>query len=153
MRVDFAGTVYNDNIVFIGLNLSYHYFLTRDENVGAYLDRLMGDELNSLPDRTIVPLKITYRSDEIRIESPKDDVNTSLAYHDIFHSKQKISSQHALTVVRHGVTVIRLKYPYVMQGLILSLAGLIGYLFFIWWLRRKYRGLVTKEKRPQEVKG
>ena len=75
MRVDFAGTVYNDNIVFIGLNLSYHYFLTKDENVGAYMDRLMGDQLNSLPDRTIVPLKITYRSDEIRIESPRDNEN------------------------------------------------------------------------------
>ena len=153
MRVDFAGTVYNDNIVFIGLNLSYHYFLTKDENVGAYMDRLMGDQLNSLPDRTIVPLKITYRSDEIWIESPRDNVNTSLAYHDIFHSKQKLLSEHALTVVRHGVTVIRLKYPYVMQGMILSLAGIIGYLFFILWLRRKHHDLVTKEKRPQEVKG
>lgn len=113
----------------------------------------MGDQLNSLPDRTIVPLKITYRSDEIRIESPRDNVNTSLAYHDIFHSKQKLLSEHALTVVRHGVTVIRLKYPYVMQGMILSLAGIIGYLFFILWLRRKHHDLVTKEKRPQEVKG
>lgn len=146
MRVDFAGTVYNDNIVFIGLNLSYHYFLTKDENVGAYLDRLMEDRLNSLPDRTIVPLKITYRSDEIRIESPKDDVNTSLAYHDIFHSKQKLSGEHALTVVRHGVTVIRLKYPYVMQGMILCLAGIIGYLFFILWLRRKHRHLIVNRK-------
>ncbi len=146
MRVDFAGTVYNDNIVFIGLNLSYHYFLTKDENVGAYMDRLMGDQLNSLPDRTIVPLKITYRSDEIRIESPRDNVNTSLAYHDIFHSKQKLLSEHALTVVRHGVTVIRLKYPYVMQGMILSLAGIIGYLFFILWLRRKHRHLIVNRK-------
>ena len=73
-------------------------------------------------------------------------MNTSLAYHDIFHSKQKLLSEHALTVVRHGVTVIRLKYPYVMQGMILSLAGIIGYLFFILWLRRKHRHLIVNRK-------
>ena len=136
MRVDFSGTVYNGNVIFIGLNLSYHYFLTQDENVGAYLGRLMGSSLKELPDRTVVPLKITYGKRSIRIESPKDFVNTSLAYHDIFQSRQEISKEHALTVVRHGVTVIRMKYPYLKQGILISLTGFAGYLLFI---RRMYR--------------
>ena len=140
VRVDFSGTVYNHNVVFIGLNLTYHYFLTRDDNVGKYLGQIMGDRLKELPERTLIPLKITYGKGEIRIESPKDSVNTSLAYHDIFESRQGISREHALTVVRHGVTVIRMRYPYLAQGTILSLVGLLGYLLFIRRLRRRYAG-------------
>ena len=138
--MDFSGTVYNHNVVFIGLNLPYHYFLTRDDNVGKYLGQIMGDRLKELPERTLIPLKITYGKGEIRIESPKDSVNTSLAYHDIFESRQGISREHALTVVRHGVTVIHMRYPYLAQGTILSLVGLLGYLLFIRRLRRRYAG-------------
>ena len=144
-RIDFSGSVYNDNIVFVGLNLSYHCFLTQDENVGDYLQQLVGENLNELPDRTIVPLKITYGRNKIRITSGKDNVNTSLAYHDMFGSRQKISREHNLLVVRHGVTVIRMKYPYLWQGILMTLAGLVGYVLLIWWLKpRKERNKVKK---------
>lgn len=144
-RLDFSGSVYNDNIVFVGLNLSYHCFLTQDENVGEYLQQLIGENLNELPDRTIVPLKITYGRNEIRITSDNDNVNTSLAYHDMFSCRQKVSREHNLLVVRRGTTVIRMKYPYLGQGALLTLAGLVGYILLIWWLKyRKERNKVKK---------
>lgn len=144
-RIDFSGSVYNDNIVFIGLNLSYHCFLTQDENVEAYLQQLVGENLNELPDRTIVPLKITYGRNKIRITSGKDHVNTSLAYHDMFGGRQKTSREHNLLVVRHGVTVIRMKYPYLWQGILMTLAGLVGYVLLIWRLKlRKNQNKVKK---------
>lgn len=140
MKVAFSGTVYNENIVFVGLNLPYHYFLTQDQNVGEYMNRIMGDDLSGLPERTIVPLQITYSAHVIRIRSPRDGVNTSLAYHDIFQSRQKIDQEHTLTVVRHGVTVIRLHYPYLPQGLCMSLVGIFGYIWFCHNLLRKRGG-------------
>lgn len=135
-RLDFSGSVYNDNIVFVGLNLSYHCFLTQDENVGAYLQQLIGENLKELPERTIVPLKIHYGRNQIRITSGKENVNTSLAYHDIFGSRQKSFKEHNLLVVHQGVTVIRMKYPYLWRGIIMTLAGLVGYILLIWWLKR-----------------
>ena len=140
MKVAFSGTVYNENIVFVGLNLPYHYFLTQDQNVGEYMNRIMGDDLSGLPERTIVPLQITYSAHVIRIRSPRDGVNTSLAYHDIFQSRQKIDQEHTLTVVRHGVTVIRLHYPYLPQGLCMSLVGIFGYIWSCHNLLRKRGG-------------
>ena len=104
--------------------------------MGAYLQQLIGENLKELPERTIVPLKIHYGRNQIRITSGKENVNTSLAYHDIFGSRQKSFKEHNLLVVHQGVTVIRMKYPYLWRGIIMTLAGLVGYILLIWWLKR-----------------
>lgn len=65
VKIDFAGNVENDNIVFLGINLTYHYFLTRDESVGKFLGSLMDDSLAELPDRALVPLVL--HKPEIRL--------------------------------------------------------------------------------------
>mgnify|MGYP000808404058 CR=1 FL=1 len=67
VKIDFAGNVENDNIVFLGINLTYHYFLTRDESVGKFLGSLMDDSLAELPDRALVPLDIAQAGDQIII--------------------------------------------------------------------------------------
>lgn len=138
VKVDFAGNVENDNIVYIGLNLSYHYFLTKDEAVGKFLGDMMNDAMAELPDRKIVSLTVDQGTNQIVIVSPEDHVNTTLAYHDIFESEQKIQMKHHLTEVDHGVTVIHFRYPNLKQGLLLTIAGLIGTLLFAWWMYRKY---------------
>lgn len=35
-ELEIYGTKYNDNLIFIGLNLTYHYSLTKDEAVGDF---------------------------------------------------------------------------------------------------------------------
>ena len=98
----------------------------------------MNDAMAELPDRKIVSLTVDQGTNQIVIASPEDHVNTTLAYHDIFESEQKIQMKHHLTEVDHGVTVIHFRYPNLKQGLLLTIAGLIGTLLFAWWMYRKY---------------
>lgn len=139
-KVDFVGTVKNDNIYFIGLNLPYHYFLTHDEGAGELINHMIGSSLNELPDRQIVPLEVEYSPDRIVITSPENQVNTSLAYHDIFHSNQKLVSENHLTYVNKGKTVITMKYPYLTEGFVMSIAGVILSVLYILWVRKRYSG-------------
>lgn len=153
----FYGTVKNDNIVMIGLNLSYFYSLTQDEGVGRLLSHAMTISESELPDRTIVPLEIEYEKDRITIRSEYDDVNTGVAWHDIFDGTAGISHKNNLTYVKKGETVIGLRYPYLWEGLCTSIAALIMTALFLimvraLWHKRYIRKIeITEVLRP--VKG
>lgn len=136
-KIDFLGTVKNENICFIGLNLTFHYALTQDESAGELIHSVTGDFLRELPDRRIVPLEITYGRNRLTISSQEEDVNTALAYHDIFRSRQKLKHKNQLTYVDRGKTVITMKYPYLAEGIGMSLVGIALTVVFLLWLRRK----------------
>lgn len=141
--MDFYGTVKNDNIIVIGLGLTYYYSLTLDEGVGALLSHAMNISSDELPKRAIVPLSVQYEDNVITIESKYDNVNTTLAVHDIFVTEQEISEQNNMLCVNQGTTVIRLKYPYLKEGGLISIAGLLLTAVFLgvtWrWDRRRRR--------------
>ena len=85
---------------------------------------------NELPKRKIVPYTIQYAPDDITIDIDRDDVNTGLAYHDSFTANQEIYSKNHLTFVKAGQTVISLTYPYLIQGIVVSIAAaflILGY--------------------------
>ncbi|MBQ8281123.1 MAG: hypothetical protein IJZ25_01810 [Lachnospiraceae bacterium] len=125
LELDFYGTVKNEHIVMIGLNLTYHYGLTKDPSIGALLSHAMDLSGEELPQREIIPLEISYKNDSIVIESQADNVNTSLAYHDTFGSESEISEKNHFTFVNKGVTVIDMSYPYFWSGISLSVLGVI----------------------------
>lgn len=54
LKVAFLGTSKNENIIFVGLNLAYHYALTEDPSAEQIYNRLFGVESNQLPKRTLV---------------------------------------------------------------------------------------------------
>lgn len=136
-KLDFIGTVKNQNIYIIGLNLSYHYSLTHDETVGDLLQEIVGDRLRACPDRTLVPLEIEYDTNKITLKCEKNNVNTSLAYHDIFESSQKISSKKNLLYIKSGTTVIQMHYLYFKEGLAVSIAGILLFVVYLIWIYKK----------------
>ncbi len=148
--VDFYGTVKNDNIIVIGLGLTYYYSLTLDDGVGALLSHAITIRSDELPQRTIVPLSVDYRDNVITIESDADNVNTTLAMHDIFDTEQEISEQNHMLCVNKGTTVIRLRYPYLLEGSILSAVGIALSAALLWFTRRWDRREKAK-KLPQQV--
>lgn len=147
-KLDFIGTVKNKNIYMIGLNLSYHYSLTHDETVGNLLQSIVGDRLRAHPDRRLVPLEIEYDTNRITLHSEKDNVNTSLAYHDIFESSQKITMKKNLVYVKSGTTTIQMHYPYFKVGAAMSIAGVLLFIvFFIWLYKREKRMSEARRKK------
>ncbi len=139
LEMEFFGTVKNENIVFVGINLSRFYGLTEDAAVGKLLSRAMELSSDRLPERTIVPLEISQTSHEICIDSPEDGVNTSIAYHDSFVSEQSIEEYNHLTYVGKGETVISIKFPYLLPGAVLSILGLALTIAFVLFLRARSR--------------
>lgn len=149
LLLDFYGTVKNENIVVIGLNLTYFLSLTQDPSVERLLSHAMDLSPLELPEREIVPLEITYGKNTITIVSPEDNVNTSLAYHDIFESDRPISAQNNLTVVDKGTTVITLKYPYLYPGLAVSGLGVLLMLVFLWRTDRRLKWEAIKAAKEE----
>ena len=135
LNLDFYGTVNNDNIIMTGLNLTYFYSLTDDISVGQLLSNMSGISSEELPDRKIVPLKVEYGNNEITITSNNDNVNTTLAYHDIFSSSSDITHRNNLMYVNKGTTVIKMRYPYLWQGALVSAAGVV--LMVVWLIVKK----------------
>lgn len=137
----FYGTVYNDNIIMIGLNLTYHYALTQDETVGALLSHAINIDKDETPERKVVPLEISYGSRTIEIRSDYDNVDTTLAYHDIFSADRPITTRNYLTYVDKGTTKIRMEYPYLLEGGVVSgTALLLTVIFLIVTGKRKRAG-------------
>ena len=124
MNLDFYGTVKNDNIIVVGLNLTYYYAITEDEGVGRLLEDITDMSAGRTPDRQLVPLTVRYGNNSITITSKKDGVNTSLAYHKMFRSSQDISEENNLLYVQAGTTEIKMKYRYFYPGLIVAILGL-----------------------------
>lgn len=137
-RLSFMGNPDNENITFIGLNLPYHVYLTHDEDAKGIMDGLIGNEMEKLPMRRIVPLKITTNANRLEITAEENNVNTTLAYHDIFSSKQDIRKENNLLYVDDGKTVISMSYPYRKEGGILSGIGFLLWIILIRTVRRRY---------------
>lgn len=147
-KQDFVGTVQNDNIYVVGLNLTYHYMLTQDDNAKEILGDLIGDSLREFPDRQAIELEVQYGSDQIKIYSEEDNVNTTLAFHDIFITSQETSVKQSLMYVNRGETEITMQYPYLMEGSVLSGLGVVGTIVFVFWIRRKAKN--EKKQRTDE---
>lgn len=119
------GTVDNENLIFIGLNLPYFYESTGDETAGQLLGQLLNLSGDGLPRRALVSLEVTYSYTGVTVTSPEDGVNTTLAYHDGFQSDGEIQERNHLLVVQKGTTAITLGYPHLRLGLSVSAASLL----------------------------
>lgn len=126
LKLPFYGTVKNENIVVVGLDLNYFFTLTQDEAVGKLLEHGMKLPAGRLPERTVIPLEITYERNSIVLTTDYDNVNTALSTHDIFNSSG-IRVENNMTVIDRGTTVIELRYPYFGVGLAFSVIGLLWF--------------------------
>lgn len=148
-KLTYVGTGDNPNIVFLGFNLLYYCTQTDDENAYRILNDCFNTELHELPNRKIIPITVTYKKDEIIIDSPVEGVNTTIAYQDNFVSNDNIQEQNNLLYVTKKHTEIRLVYPHYRQGLIVSFAGIIGTLLWMAIIRvidrRKKRRITPGE--------
>lgn len=145
--MDFYGTGENENIIYIGLALTYHYSLTLDPSVGMLLSHALDIPATELPQRTIFPMTLDYGHNTLTVTSPVDGLNTTLGYHDIFRSDRPLSMVNNMTVVDKGTTTIHLVYPYLGLSLGITVLGLVLSLAYLPLMRRRLDHLAQKEAR------
>ena len=125
VQLAYAGTAENENINFIGISLAYHYYATLDDKGSKkILDNMMWQYMDEVPQRTLVPLDITYGRDEITINSDYDDVDTTLAAVDTMTGD--FDAIINLVFVDKGTTIIKMRNPYVVKGACISILALVG---------------------------
>ena len=146
----FAGNAKGlSNVTFLGMNLPYYLQQTKDESVGMLLEEIFDLKRTDLPERTLVPLEISYEKNMIRISSARDAVNTSLAFYDIFDTEDTIYEDWNLLCVDRGTTEIKLRYPYLKQGAAVSIVGMIIAVCYL-LLLRSYRKKESLHERENE---
>jgi len=151
-KLDFVGTGSTPGITFLGFNLLFHAYTAGDEGVKSVLGSLMELDEDKLPERTIVPLKITYETNKIIIESDTDNVNTTIAYQDNFRSDNDISSMNNFLIVNKGTTVITMEYPYLARGIAVSTLGIILEASLIYLIFRKPKeNMYTKVQKDDTI--
>lgn len=140
LTLEAYGTVDNENLIFIGLNLPFFYASTGDETAGRLMGRLLNLSVSDLPERTLVDLEVTYSYGGVTVTSPADGVNTTLAYHKEFRSDGDISEENHLLVVQGGTTDVALDSPYLGLGLAVSVGSLLLAVGLCLEARRKEAG-------------
>ena len=143
-RLDFIGTGETENITYIGFNLLFHAYMAEDLDVKEILNSVMTLEEDNLPKRTIVPLTIEYSKNTITIISEYDNVNTTIAYQDIFESDQNIRSMNNFLIVDKGTTVITMEYPHLGAAILVTASGVFAELAVIYLFLRKSKKQVRK---------
>lgn len=138
MELEFYGTVKNDNIIVVGLNLVYYHSITGDEGVGKLLGDITGLEVGALPKREIVPVEVEYKGSSMTISSHENNVNTTLTYHEMFNSDDEISVENNFLYVNKGTTTIKYSYPYLIPGIVVSIIGLVGSILLIIYNRKEF---------------
>lgn len=146
-KISFAGTASNPNIHFLGFNLLYFAETASDSLTVQLLNRFFGLEDGLLPERRIVPLTVSYLPNSIVIKTSEDNVNTTVAWHDIFQSDRPLRNDYNLLAVDSGTTVIRFTYPYFREGLTMSIAGLVLSVLYLILLSRFYNTAIPIKNR------
>lgn len=129
----------NENIYFVGMNLMYFATSTGDDAAVSVLDRILGLSSDRLPVRELVPLQVQYGHNTITIESKKDNVNSTVAFQDTFQSDSRIWSRNHLLCVNAGTTVITMRYPNLVLGIIISILGIVLYSLEYYFVHKKSR--------------
>lgn len=126
------------NIRFIGFNPIYYYINTKNTDLLTFLQDMMGEIAGKLPEREIIPIEVEYGYDEIRIQSPRDNVNTNIAALECFVPNRILSTEGNLFVAGEGETLLHVEYTQKQLGILVSIAGgivLILYIIFMFvWL-------------------
>ncbi len=132
VQMAFAGSIENENVSFVGINLAYHYYQTLDEEGSRkILDDLMGECVAEMPEHTIVPLTVETSRNEIIITSEYDKVNTTLAGTDNMLASDDYDVNGHQVYVNKGRTTIKFYYPYLQQGIAMSAVALLASLILL----------------------
>lgn len=87
-------------------------------------------------------MNITNDNNSIMIETGKEGVITGVACLDAFKViKGEIKEVHNLVLLKDKELEIAVVYPYLLQGLVLTLAGLSGFIFYY-----KGRGQIREQE-------
>lgn len=128
-----------ENITFMGLNLPYLYYETKNVNVKQILDKIMyRSQLNNISVSKI-PITITYSPSKILVET-QQYVNTGISYQDNLINNSIIKDNNQICI--SNSSELQIIYKHITIGIfkidiILSLIGIILASCFAYYIKKE----------------
>lgn len=124
--LNYIGTKNDKNIVFLGVNLPYYAFLTKDHSAVRILEEVLNNKSEILPKRIIESIEITNDGNLLNIKSKIPNVIVPIAALDAFEKiKGNYIIENNLIYLKTPDLKIKVIYPYLKTGMILSIIFLI----------------------------
>lgn len=138
--VSYIGNKYNDNLKFIGLNIPYYAFLTKDPSALKIMEDAFGMKAFELPKRNIHKIEVSEDRNILNIKSDAAGVIVPISALDAFVKvRGDYSVENNLIYVKSQKVQIRLIYPYFTTGILLSLSSLIVMCILSLNLKKRYK--------------
>jgi len=133
--LDFLGSKYNDNIIFIGFNLPFYALNTKDAKAVEMFEQITGIRYNEPPQRDLIPIKVDRAGNVMTVETEEENVLTGIAYLDAFIPVTgEFEERHSLIHMKDKKIVYKVGYPYLIQGVITSAIGVLGMILAYYFL-------------------
>lgn len=116
------------NITYIGMNLIYFYNQYPTEKLLNILNDIFDvKQIDLIITKNIkkINLDVDLKNNQILVNSPIDNLNTTLSYQDFFGSKTFFTDSDNLLIVNKGENILKFSYKYFKEGMIVSVIGII----------------------------
>ncbi|MGG2067178.1 6-pyruvoyl-tetrahydropterin synthase-related protein [Bacillus sp. S14(2024)] len=123
--LNYTSTSKNDNLIFMSLNIPYYTFLTKNEDTLQVLEDALQLKANTLPKREVVPVRLKRNHNEVIVDSEQVNVLVPVAAIDAFQTVEgKYEKMNQFMNVKTKHVKVHVGYPYMLQGVILSVSAL-----------------------------
>lgn len=123
--IQYIGSKYSPNLTFLGLNLPYFAFLTKDGAAVDILEEALGIKAYVLPKRVLYPISIIRQGNRMMIKSSTAGVIVPLAALDAFDRvRGNYGIVDHLICMKTNELSIRIIYPYLRLGTAISVVFL-----------------------------
>jgi uncharacterized membrane protein len=124
--INYIGNKLSGNLTFLGFNLPYYAFLTKDINAVKLLEDTLALKAYTLPKRTLQSLSIKLEDNILSIKSKMSNVLVPIAALDAFvKTSGDYSAVNSLIYLKTPELTVRIVYPYLRTGIVMSVIFLI----------------------------
>ncbi|MDU3324469.1 MAG: hypothetical protein E7E70_27805, partial [Escherichia coli] len=117
---------YNENLVFLGLNIPYFEMITKDDVALEILEEAINMESYILPDRKCVNIQIDFEANRIIVNSEIEDVIVPIAALSSFETIEgSYEVFNNLVNLKSKEVIIEVTYPKLSTGITISLISLL----------------------------
>lgn len=136
--IKYLGKKDNRNLTFIGLNLPYYAFLTKDEGVVKILEDVLSMKAYEIPKRVLHKIEVKRKDNMLNIKSDSTNVIVPVAALDAFVKvRGNYSVKDNLIYLKTEQVKIKIIYPYLGIGTILSIIFLIFMIILSIMIKKK----------------
>ncbi len=105
----YAGTKL-ERVHFMGLNILYHVIEANDISIQFILDDFFGLEEGICPMRELKRIQVSYRYNQIEVDSEEDSLIVPISYQKVFRGSEKMRNVNNMLMVQKGKTKLTFDY-------------------------------------------